>query len=392
MKAIILAAGEWSRLRPLTNTIPKPLIKIFGKSIIEHNLEYIYDNVTEIIIVIKYKQELVKKSFWDNYKWTKITYKIQWEENWTAAALFWIKSDEDILILNWDTIFNKLDLEKISTFNWYWVLVKKVEKPEKYWIFKVDSDWNIMSVVEKPKDFIWNLANLWVYKFDFKILDYVNEIEKSERWEYELTDAINLFTKKFPFKPLNLEKEIIDITYPWDILTANTHFLNNLSKSDIKWTIEEWVTIKWNIILEQWAILKSWTYIEWNCYIWKNTSIGPNTYLRWNTVIWEGCKIWNAVEVKNSYLWNNSNIAHLSYFWDSIIWNNVNIGWWFITANLRHDKANIKVPVKWKLTDTGLHKLWIIIWDNCKTWINSSSMPWRVLENGMFTNPSTIIK
>ena len=91
-------------------------------------------------------------------------------------------------------------------------------------------------------------------------------------------------------------------------------------------------------------------------------------------------------------MWENTNIAHLSYIWDSIIWNNVNIGWGFITANLRHDKANIKVPVKWILTDTGLHKLWIIIWDNCKTWINSSSMPWRVLENNMFTNPGTIIK
>lgn len=392
MKAIILAAWEWSRLRPFTNTVPKPLIKIFWKSIIEHNIENIYKYVTEIILVVKYKEELVKEAFWNNYKWIKITYKTQGEEKWTAAALFWIKSDEDVLILNWDTIFNKIDLDKISNFNWYWVLVKEVENPEKYWVFKIDEDWNIMSVIEKPKKFIWNLASLWVYKFDSKILEYVNQVQKSERWEYELTDAINLYTKHFPFKPLTIEKEIIDITYPWDILTANAHFLNNLSESDIKWTVEEWVTIKWNIVLEEWSILKSGTYIEWNVYIWKNTSIWPNTYLRGNTVIWEGCKIWNAVELKNTTLWDKTNIAHLSYIWDSIIWNNVNIGWGFISANLRHDKANIKVPIKWILTDTSLHKLWIIIWDNCKTWINSSSMPWRILENGTFTNPGTVIK
>jgi NDP-sugar pyrophosphorylase family protein len=78
MKAIILAAWEWSRLRPLTNTIPKPLIKIFGKSIIEHNLENIYKYVSEIIMVVKYKQELIKEEFSDNYKWVKITYKNQW--------------------------------------------------------------------------------------------------------------------------------------------------------------------------------------------------------------------------------------------------------------------------------------------------------------------------
>jgi UDP-N-acetylglucosamine diphosphorylase/glucosamine-1-phosphate N-acetyltransferase len=392
MKAIILAAWEWSRLRPLTNTIPKPLIKIFGKSIIEHNLENIYKYVTEVIIVVKYKEELIKETIWVNYKWVKITYKTQSEEKWTGAAIRWIESDTDIIIMNWDSIFDKKDLEKIIKFNWFWVLVKKVPDPEKYGVFKVDVDWNILKIVEKPETNIWDLANLWVYKFDSKIFEISDNIKISSRGEYEITDAINEFVKLFPFKAFEIEWEFIDIWYPWDILTANAHFLNKLSESEIKWTVEEWVTIKWNIVLEEWAILKSGTYIEWNIYIWKNTSIWPNTYLRWNTVIWEGCKIWNAVEVKNSSIWDKTNIAHLSYIWDSIIWNNVNIGWGFITANLRHDKANIKVPVKWILTDTGLYKLWIIIWDNCKTGINTSSMPWRILENNTFTNPGTIIK
>lgn len=392
MKAIILAAWEGSRLRPLTNTIPKPLIKIFWKTIIEHNLENIYKYVSEIIIVVKYKKEVVKETLWYNYKWVKITYHEQWDEKWTAAAIRWIEPSYDVLIMNWDSIFEKNDIDKLLLNNWYWVLVKKVPDPEKYWVFKLDLSWNISKIVEKPKEDIWNLANLWVYKFNEEIIRMADNVQLSERWEYEITDAINEFVMEFPFKPFEIEWEFIDVWYPWDILSANAHFLNNLSESCIKWKIEEWVTIKWNIVLEEWAILKSWTYIEWNVYIWKDTSIGPNTYIRWNTVIWEGCKIWNAVELKNTSMWDHSNIAHLSYIWDSIIWNHVNIGWWFITANLRHDKSNIKVPVKWILTDTGLHKLWIIMWDNCKTWINSSSMPWRVLENDTFTNPWTIIK
>ncbi len=392
MKAIILAAGKWTRLRPFTNTVPKPLIKIFGKSIVEHNLENIYKLVDEIIFVVKYKQDLIKKQFWDNYKKTKITYVEQGEEKWTWAAIRWIKTDNDVVIINWDSIFDKNDLQKLIKFHWYWVLVKKVENPEKYWVFSIDVDWNIKKIVEKPKNNIWNLASLWVYKFDSKIFDIVQNIPKSERWEYEITDAINEFVKKFPFKAFEIEWYFVDVWHPWDILTANAHFLNNLSKSKIKWTIEEWVTIKWNIVLEEWAILKSWTYIEWNCYIWKNTSIWPNTYLRWKTVVWEWCKIWNAVEIKNSSIWDKTNVAHLSYIWDSIIWNNINIWWGFISANLRHDKANIKVPVKWVLTDTLLYKLWIIIWDNCKLWINTSSMPWRVLDNNNFTSPGTVIK
>jgi len=54
MKAIILAAGRGTRMKPLTDTTPKPLISIAGKPILEHNLEHIYESVDEIIIVIKY--------------------------------------------------------------------------------------------------------------------------------------------------------------------------------------------------------------------------------------------------------------------------------------------------------------------------------------------------
>jgi|SaaInlLV_10m_DNA_4_1040232.scaffolds.fasta_scaffold01311_2 bifunctional UDP-N-acetylglucosamine pyrophosphorylase/glucosamine-1-phosphate N-acetyltransferase len=396
MKAIILAAGEWTRLKPITNTVPKPLIKIFWKTILEYNLESIYKHVAEIIIIVKYKQDLIKKAVWNTYKWVKVTYKEQSSEKGTWAAIKWIESDMDVIIMNWDSIFDYKDIEKLVNFNWYWVLVQKVSNPEKYWIYKIDNDDNILNIVEKPNskeiEQIWNLSNLWIYKFDSKIFEIVKNIKISKRWEYEITDAINEFVKQFPFKAFEIEWEFIDIWYPWDILTANAQFLDNLSKSNIKWTVEEWVTIKWNIILEEWAILKSGTYIEWNCYIGKDSNIWPNTYLRNGTTIWESCRIWNAVEIKNTSIWDNTNIAHLSYVWDSILWSNINLGWWFLTANLRHDKANIRVPIKWELVDTWLQKLWIIIWDNCKTWINTSSMPWRILENDCYTNPGDVIK
>ncbi len=392
MKAIILAAWEGTRLRPFTNTIPKPMIKIVWKPILEHNLETIYKHVVEIVIVVKYKSEIIKDYFWNNYKWVPITYHEQVEKNGTAAAIMWIEKDLDVFIMNADTIFDKTDIETLAKYNWYWVLVKQVTEPEKYGIFKTDSDNNIREIIEKPVDFVWNLASLWIYKFNCKIIELSEKVKPSIRWEYEITDAINKFVELHPLKAIEIKKEFIDVWYPWDILSANKSLLAKLKKSEIKWEIEHWVNIKWNIILEEWAILKSWTYIEWNCYIWKNTKIWPNTYLRWETSIWDNCKIWNAVEVKNSSISDNTNIAHLSYIWDSILGNNINIGWWFITANLRHDKWNIKVPVKWILTDTWLRKFWIIIWDNCKTGINSSSMPWRVLENNTFTNPGTIIK
>ncbi len=392
MKAIILAAGEWSRLRPLTNTTPKPIIKIFWKTIIEHNLEHIYKYVSEIIIIVKYKQEEIKKAIWDEYEWVKVTYIEQNDEKWTWAAIRWIKLEKDILIMNWDSIFWKEDLKKICKLDGYGALAKKVDEPEKYGIFELDEKNIIKKVVEKPKEFVWDLANVWVYKFSPEIFEIAEKIELSERWEYEITDAINIFAEKEKFQAIKLEEDFIDVWYPWDILDANSFFLKNLKKSKIKWEIEEWVTINWEIILSKWAVLKAWTYIEGNVFIGKNSVIWPNAYLRWETVIWENCRIWNAVEIKNSSIWDNTNVAHLSYIWDSVIWNNVNIGGGFIAANLRHDGTNIKVPVKWVLTDTKKRKFWVIIGDNVKTAIKTSTMPWRVIQNDTFTMPWEIVK
>lgn len=392
MKAIILAAWEWSRLRPLTNTIPKPMIEIMWKSILEHNLENIYTYVDEIIIIVKYLKEIIINWIWDKYKWVKVTYIEQWQEKWTAWALKWVKLNDDVIILYWDSILDKKDLEKVIKSKNYWWLVKEVSEPEKYGIYKLDNNWFALEIVEKPEIFIWNLANLWGFKFSSEIFEHIDNISLSVRWEYELTDALNLFLKNNKFELFKIEWEFIDIGYPWDILKANSYFLNKLEKSTLNWIIEPWVNIKWNIILEEWAILKSWTYIEWNIYIWSWASIWPNTYLRGNTVIWKWSHIWNAVEIKNSSIWNKTNVAHLSYIWDSIIWNNVNIWGWMITANLRHDKKNIKVMVKDNLVDSWMYKLWVIIWDNSKTWINTSTYPWRVLENDSFTMPWDIIK
>ncbi len=391
MKAIILAAWRGTRLQPLTNTIPKPMIQICWKPILEYLLENIYEYVDEIILVVKYKQEIISQYFWKNYKWVKITYKTQSEEKWTAAALKWIQTLHDVFILYWDSIISKQDMKNILESEKYWVFAQKVDDPSKYWIFQTDENNKILWVVEKPQEFIWDLANLWGFKMKAEILDFIKEIKISPRWEYELTDALNLYVEKNNFYAFELQEKFIDIWYPWDILEANTYILEKLEHSIIDWEVEENVQIKWNIILEKWAVLKSGTYIEWNCYIAKDSKIGPNTYLRWNTVIGSWCKIWNAVEIKNSCFWNNSNAAHLSYIWDSIIWNNVNLWGWFITANLRHDNENIKVPVKDIMTDTWKRKLWVIIWDNVKTWMNTSVYPGRIIQNDSFTNPGEII-
>ena len=223
MKAIILAAGRWTRLKPITDTIPKPLIKIRGKSILENLLEWVYEFVSEIILIVDYKKEVIEKALWDNFLWVPITYHYQWEAKGTGAALWWIESDEDVFIAYWDSIFSKKDLRQLAELPWYGCLVLEVEHPEKYGVFSQKEDGTAIAVVEKPKEYIWNLANLWVYKFSHEILSLATQLEESPRWEYELTDSINIFCKKYPFTLLPITGFFLDISYPKDIETTEKY-------------------------------------------------------------------------------------------------------------------------------------------------------------------------
>lgn len=226
MKAIILAAGSWARLQPITLDKPKSMVEIAWKPILEYIIEDLYERVSEIVIVVKYKKEAVISYFGDEYKWVKISYIEQGDLKWTASALFWIEANEDVIIAYSDTIITKNDMNKIVNNEGNAILANRVENPEKYGIFKVDSEWNMLEVIEKPETYVWNLANFGFYKFDKEILELVKQVKVSKRGEYELTDAINMLCKKQKIKILALEDKFHDITYPEDIEKANNYILN----------------------------------------------------------------------------------------------------------------------------------------------------------------------
>ena len=391
-----MAAWEWSRMKPFTDTIPKPLTQICGKTIIEHNIEWITEYFDEIFMIVKYKSECFREYFWDNYQWKKIHYIEQWETSGTGAAILSLDGhiDGEFIIVSGDDLYDEADIIKLIKKPGYATLCKRVDNPELFGIFTCDASGKATWIIEKPTDPITgNLANIGNHKLDSQIFEILSHIPLSPRWELEITDLIDIYIREWMYSIVEATGRWISIGYPWDLLRANDAIIGWYTQTIDKWAIiEPNVSIKWNIYLEEGVILKSGTYIEWNVYFGKWAIIWPNAYIRGNTSIGEQSKVWSFVELKNSYIGDTSSIPHLSYIWDSIIGNHVNLGGGSKVANLRHDGKNIRVMIKDKLTDTGRRKLGAIIGDNVHTGINTLIYPGRIIQTNWTTLPWEIIK
>lgn len=385
LKAIILSAGEGSRMRPLTLTKPKTMLPVSGKPIIQYNIESLRDNgITDILLIVRYKEEIVRNYFGDGSDFgVNISYKTQKDFLGTANAISYGEDfiDDSIIVLNGDIILDdEIIHEIIKKYNYLspdtLMLLTEVEDPSAFGVVEIENG-NIKNIVEKPKreEAPSNLVNAGIYIFNKDIFDKIRETEISERGEYEITDSVSLqIEDNKTVIGHKTSKDWIDVGRPWELIEVNEELIGKL-KTEIKGTVEAGAVIHGEVFLDEGSVIKAGVYIEGNVYIGKNCDIGPNSYIRGNTYFGDNVHVGNAVEIKNSIIMENTNVSHLSYVGDSVIGSNCNIAAGTNIANLRFDNATIKTKIKNQKIDSGRRKLGAIIGDSVKTGINSSFSP-----------------
>ena len=385
MKAVILSAGEGSRMRPLTLTRPKTMLPVAGKPIIQYNIEALKESgITDILLIVNYHEDIVKEYFGDGSKFgVNISYKTQEDFIGTANAISYAKDfiNESIMVLHGDVILrrdvlkeiiNEFEAEKPDTL----MLLTEVDNPSSFGVVEIDGK-NIKNIVEKPKpeEAPSNLINAGIYVFNQDIFSKIAETEVSERGEYEITDSVLMQVDEGKnVIGLTTDNSWIDVGRPWELLEINEDMISKI-KTTIKGKVEKGASINGHVFLDEGSIIRSGVYIEGNVYIGKNVDVGPNCYIRGNTYLADNVHVGNAVEIKNSIIMDNTNVNHLSYVGDSIIGHNCNIAAGTNIANLRFDNANVKTNVKGERIDSGRRKLGAIIGDSVKTGINSSLSP-----------------
>ncbi|MHA1291228.1 MAG: bifunctional sugar-1-phosphate nucleotidylyltransferase/acetyltransferase [Promethearchaeota archaeon] len=398
MKAVILAAGEGKRLRPITSSRPKPLIPIAGKPLLEHTIIGLkYAGIDHIIMIVGYKEDLIKNYFGDGIKkfGIKIEYITQEKYLGTAHATNYAKTfvdKEPFLLMYGDLLVDPEVFKKIIDIFLTLkceglITLLEVDNPQNYGIISLNSQGFVEKITEKPAPELnlGNLANAGIYIFKPLIFKAIDQTKKSVRGEYELTDSMEILIREFngKIKGYTLKDYFwSDIGLPWQFLEANSHLLEKL-ETNVLGKIEENVHISGNVYIGNNTLIRSGTYIKGPCYIGENNLIGPNAFLRPNTFIENNCHI-GMSEVKNSIILSNSAVPHFNYVGDSIICENVNLGAGTKIANLRLDNKDITLNIKNKLINSKRRKLGTIIGPNVKTGINVSIMCGKIIyENSM---------
>jgi len=402
LKAVVLAAGKGTRLRPLTDNTPKPMLEVGGRPLLEWMLLRVREaGVEEALVVTNYLEDQIREYLGDGSRvGVELSYVTQPQPLGTAHGFQQAEGfagGEPILGLYGDHFLGPGVLRRVVKA---WrpgealVCSMEVEDPSQYGALKLEGD-RVVGVVEKPRpgEEPSNQANLGVYVFPPQLFDHLEETPKSSRGEYEVTDTIGLMASAgVPVRRLELSPgEWMDVGLPWSLLEANQRAMAGL-ETRLEGEVEPGAVLKGPVWVKPGARVRAGTYIEGPVVVGEDADVGPNCYIRASTCLGKGTRVGNACEVKNSIIGEGSHAAHLSYIGDSIIGKGCNLGAGTITANLRFDKTPVEVTVKGVRMSSGRRKLGVIMGDHVQTGVNVSIHPGVVVGSGAWIAPGLTVQ
>jgi len=205
MKAVVLAAGKGVRLRPLTNNVPKVMVKAKGRPMLEHALSRLAEaGIGGFEIVVGYRSDAIAAHFGNEFAGVPINYITQDEQLGTAHAVALAEGnvEGDFIVTNGDVIVEsalyarmisgKKDALSDDGFDAL-VAGRRVDDPWRYGVL-VHEGAALKDIIEKPAygKQTGNVINAGIYRFNGKIFPAIRETRESERSEYEIVDSIKI--------------------------------------------------------------------------------------------------------------------------------------------------------------------------------------------------------
>ena len=238
MKALFLCAGKGTRMRPISYSVPKHLIPVGNKPVLQRNVEMVLRaGINDIGMVVSpstkdlYREYLGKKKWGADFHYIEqndpkgLAHAVQCGRDFVGEEPFLVYLGDNLLGLELNRMINEYRESSTDAS----ILLKSVSNPERFGVAKVEED-NVTGLVEKPEDPPSNLAIVGVYLLNSKIFDAIEEIDFSARGELEITDAIQqLIDWDYRVKFSSFDGWWVDVGRPGDAIKANKVLVQEMS-------------------------------------------------------------------------------------------------------------------------------------------------------------------
>lgn len=330
MKALILAGGAGTRLRPITYTSAKQLVPVANKPILFYGIEAMAAaGIREIGIIVGDTRAEVMAAVGDGSRWgVHVTYIPQEQPLGLAHCVLIAKdflADDDFVMYLGDNLLQQDLGAFVSAFEGLrrssdapvaQILLKQVPDPHRFGIAELDEHGHVVRLVEKPADPPSDLALVGVYLFDANIHEAVASIEPSARGELEITDAIQwLIDKGRRVRCELLSGWWIDTGKLTPLLEANRLLLEGIETS-IEGEVDEATSIDGRVVVEVGAQVRN-SNLRGPLVIGRNAVV-ENSFIGPFSAIGDGCQVVNS-EVEHSVIMERSRIIDIARLEDSLI-------------------------------------------------------------------------
>jgi len=190
MQAVILAAGKGMRMRPLTYDVPKPMVAVAGKNLLERKMDILPKEVNEIIIIVGYLGEQIKNYFGNFYNGRGITYISQEQLLGTGKALWLAKNliKGKFISMMGDDIYTASDLKKCLEYDWA-VLAQEIEGHARGGRIELKADGHLVAITEGVHDNEHNFINTGLFVLQPEIFNY-ELVKLADKNEWGLPQTI----------------------------------------------------------------------------------------------------------------------------------------------------------------------------------------------------------
>jgi NDP-sugar pyrophosphorylase family protein len=226
MHAVILAAGKGTRMLPLTETTPKPMVLVAGKPILERIIDELPEEITELIIIIGYRGEQIRAHFGEAYAGRPIWYIVQDEQNGTYKALELAKPylSGSFITLNADDLHGRAGLSAALKYPLA-ILVAHHEKPTNFGVVSLNDDGTLAGIAEHPEVAESTLVSTGALVLDERIFEY--PVEAAPNGEYYLPKALERLALHVPVMVIE-QQEWTPLGYPEDVAEVERRFFSQV--------------------------------------------------------------------------------------------------------------------------------------------------------------------